>query len=176
MYEYFYKLYLAIADNSSSDLVLFFLILFASITPAYALIYRDRKSSRQHDKERQAVSFEREKEVVNVIKEMSESNNSLAREMSESNNNTSREFSMVVAENTGVISTLKELLLNHGSESKQASARIHEKIERAADRLHERISSLENEMTVIKTDFSAVKADIVTIKELVRQAEKWGRQ
>ena len=165
MYDYFYRIYMAITENTSSDLIFFFVILGIVITPAYVYIFRDRKAKRQHDREKQGIYAEREKEIVTVIKEMSEKNNDMA-----------RDFSAVVAENTAVISTLKDLIKNQGAESKLATARIHEKLEQVTGRLHERIDGVAGDASVIKSDISAIKADTATIKELLKMAESWWRK
>ena len=144
--SYFYRIYEAIVENTSSDLVLFFVILAVAITPAYVFIFKDRKSNRQHDKDKQEIYVEREKEIIGVIKEISESNNEMA-----------REFSAVVAENTAVISSLKVLLNDHGAESKNAMSRIHE-----------RIDAVSVDAAVTKADVAIIKTDIAEIKTVLK--------
>ena len=149
MYDYIYRIYDAIVQSTDSDLVLFFVILFASITPAYVLIFKDRKSSRQHDKDKQEIYVEREKEVVGVIKEMSDSNRGMA-----------MEFSAVVAENTAVISSFKALLTDHGTESKHATSRIHERI----DAVSKNTSATKVDTETIKADVAHIRGDVAIIK------------
>lgn len=143
---YFYRIYEAIVESTGSDLVLFFVILFASITPAYVLIFKDRKSGRQHDRDKQEIYVEREKEIIGVIKEISESNNEMA-----------REFSAVVAENTAVISSFKVLLNDQGAASKLAIARIHE-----------RIDAVSVDTAVTKADVAIIKTDVAEIKTVLK--------
>ena len=165
MYDYLYRIYLAIAENTGSELILFFVILAFTVAPAYVFIFKDRKSIRKYESDRQEKENEREKEIITLFKEMSGSHNEMA-----------REFSAVVAENTAVISTLKDILQNQGAESKQAVARIHEKIEQVTVRIHERFNDVRDDTGALKSELAAIKADTAAIKELLRQAEKWGRQ
>ena len=162
MYEYLYRIYMAIIDGTDDAWIRTLLLVLVSVAPAYALIIKDRISARKHDSAKQEKDNEREKEIVTVIKEMSDSSNAMA-----------REFSAVVAENTAVISTLKDLLQNHGAESKIASARIHEKLEQVAVRLHDRIDGIRADTSSIKSEIVAIKSDTAMIKELLKQAESW---
>ena len=165
MYDYLYRIYTAIAENTSSELLLFFVILAVTVAPAYVFIFKDRKSNRKHDSDKQDKENEREKELFTLFKEMSESHNEVA-----------REFSAVVAENTAVISTLKDILQSQGAESKLTTARIHEKIEQVANRLHERIDNVVCDSNVIKAEIAAIKADTAAIKELLKLVESWWRK
>ena len=165
MYDYLYRIYAVIAENTGDNWVLVLLLVVVSVAPAYAMIIKDRIDARKHEGKKQEKDNEREKEIVTVIKEMSDSGNAMA-----------REFSAVVAENTAVISTLKDLLQNHGAESKSASARIHEKLEQVASRLHERIDNVRNDTSAIKSEIVAIKSDTAMIKELLKQVESWGKR
>ena len=176
MYDYIYRIYAAIVENTSSDLILFFVILALAVTPAYVFIFKDRKSVRKHESEKQDKENERNKEIITIIKEMSGSNNNMA-----------KEFSAVVAENTGVITTLKELIKNHdaelknlfqyhGAESKLANARIHEKIEQFTVRLHERMDNIKVDTSIIKTEIVAIRADTTAIKEFLKMMESWWKK
>ena len=138
--EYYYSLLEQITTGTDSSLILFFVIVAAMMVPLYYLALKGRSSSLDHEKEKQRGYIEREREIVNLIKEMSDSNIGVV-----------REFSAVVAENTAAIASLKAYLNDHGTESKLATSRIHDKIEQVAARQHKR-------MDEILSDISAIKA------------------
>ena len=137
--EYYYGLLEQITTGTDSSLILFFVIVAAMLVPLYYLALKGRNSNLAYEKEKQRSYIEREREIINVIKEMSDANTSVV-----------REFSAVVAENTAAIASLKAFLHDHGTESKLATSRIHDKIEQVASRLHERMDKVLGDTSAIK--------------------------
>ena len=108
--EYYYGLLEQVTMGTDSSLILFFVIVAAMLVPLYYMTLKGRNSNLTHEKDKQASYIEREREIISVIKDMSESNTSVV-----------REFSAVVAENTAAIASLKAYLNDHGAESKLAT-------------------------------------------------------
>ena len=146
--EYYYSLLEQITTGTDSSLILFFVIVAAMLVPLYYMMLKGRNNNLAFEKEKQTSYIEREREIISVIKEMSDSNTSVV-----------REFSAVVAENTAAIASLKAYLNDHGTESKLATSRIHDKIEQVASRLHERIDKVLDDTTVIK---AALKVPVLS--------------
>ena len=142
--EYYYRLLEQVTTGTDSSLILFFVIVAAMLLPLYYLALKGRRSSLEHEKDTQKSNLEREKEIVTVIKEMGETHASVV-----------SKFSTVVAENTAVISSFKTLLADHGTESKGATARIHDRIEQVAGRIHDRIDLVLIDTSAIKSRLTA---------------------
>ena len=64
MYEYAYGIYESIIDATSSELILFFIIVAVALIPLYTLVLRGRKAENQHARER-------DQQLIEVIKENS---------------------------------------------------------------------------------------------------------
>ena len=64
MPDYVYGVYEAIVSNTSSELILFFIILAMVTIPLYMLILKGRKVEKQHEREREQL-------IIAVIKENS---------------------------------------------------------------------------------------------------------
>ena len=112
--EYYYSLLEQITAGTDSSLILFFIIVAGLVLPLYWLILKDRKYSRQHENEKRQHEntkhdkyIEREREIINVM----------------------REISAVIAENTAITATLKNILHDYGSDTKQSVGRIHERVD-----------------------------------------------
>ena len=65
--EGYYYLLEAVVGYTDSSLILFFVILAALVLPLYGLLLRDRKYSRQHEKDVLAHHSARERVVLDVI-------------------------------------------------------------------------------------------------------------
>ena len=111
MDERHYGLYEAIVAATDSEVILFFIIvavvMAVVVAPLYIASIKDRKYSRKHENEKHDKYIEREREIIDVM----------------------RDISAVIAENTAVTTTLKGILETHGTEPKQAVERIHERID-----------------------------------------------
>jgi len=64
MYDYVHGLYETIVESTSSELILFFIILAIVVIPLYALVLKSQKAAKQHERER-------ERQIIAVIKENS---------------------------------------------------------------------------------------------------------
>lgn len=115
MTEYAYRVYESVIQATSSELILFFIIfavvLAVVLVPIYAMILKDRKDRRKgntesetvkHDKhlERESKMIERERQILEVIKE-----------------------------NSAVIAGLKVTLESSGETTKATLERIHTRID-----------------------------------------------
>ena len=65
MYEYAYRVYESVINATSSELILFFVILAVVAVPLYIAVLKGRKADRQHERERESL-------IISVIKENSE--------------------------------------------------------------------------------------------------------
>ena len=105
--DYYYRLLESITTGTDSSLILFFVIVAGLVLPLYWLILKDRKYSRQHEATKHDKYIEREREIIKVI----------------------RDISAVIAENTAVTATLKNILHEHGKDTNQSIGRIHERVD-----------------------------------------------
>ena len=106
-YEYSHRVYEAIIESTSSELILFFIIMAVFISPLYIVMMRDRKYSRKHESEKHNTYLEREREIIAVIKE-----NSAA-----------------ITANTTVMTGMRAFLEAANADTKHAFARLHERMD-----------------------------------------------
>ena len=107
VYEHSYRVYEAIIESTSSELILFFIIMAVFISPLYIVMMRDRKYSRKHESEKHNTYLEREREIIAVIKE-----NSAA-----------------ITANTTVMTSLRAFLEAANADTKHAFVRLHERMD-----------------------------------------------
>ena len=93
MSEYAYEVYESIIQATSSELILFFIIIAVMAIPLYIVVLKGRKADKQHERER-------EKQILEVIKE-----------------------------NSAVIAGLKTTLDSSGETTKNTLERIHTRID-----------------------------------------------
>lgn len=105
--DYYYGILEQITSGTDSSLILFFVIVAGLVLPLYGLLLKDRKHTRQHENSKHDRYIEREREIINVM----------------------REISAVIAENTSMTASLKSILEGHGADIKQAIGRVHERID-----------------------------------------------
>jgi len=86
--EYYYRLLEQITTGSDSSLLLFFVIVAGLVLPLYWLILKDRKYTREHENKKHDKYIEREREIINVM----------------------RDISAIIAENTAVTKGFNSLL------------------------------------------------------------------
>ena len=102
MYDRAYDIYETIISNSDSVLIILLIVLtlavIVAVIPLYNLVLKGRREDKEHDETKQDKYIEREREIINVM----------------------REIGAVIAENTAITSGLKPILENHGMEIKQA--------------------------------------------------------
>ena len=101
----YYQLLEQVATSTESGLILFFVIVAAMMVPLYWVMLKDRKHTRQHESEKHSKYIEREREIINVI----------------------REIGAVMSENSAVTAELKSLLVNHKVEIKESIRRINDR-------------------------------------------------
>lgn len=137
--QYYYQLLEQITTGTDSSLILFFVIVAGLMMPMYYLMLRERKSSRQHELEVKAELkkyevekhdkfIEREKEIINVVKENS----------------------AVISDLRGTIRTLEQLVDSHNKDFKDSIIRIH-------DRIDESKGMTTEILTILKTSSLGVK-------------------
>ena len=111
MTGYAYQVYESVVNATSSELILFFVILavFLAVVsvPFYAVVSKRRKADKQHENEKHDRYIEREREIIAVIKE-----NSAA-----------------IAAHTTVTTSLKFFLETTSADTKLALGRIHDRID-----------------------------------------------
>ena len=105
--DYYYRLLESITTGTDSSLILFFVIVAGLVLPLYWIMLKDRKYARQHEAVKHDKYIEREREIIKVI----------------------RDISAVIAENTAVTATLKNILHEHGKDTNQSIGRIHERVD-----------------------------------------------
>ena len=137
--QYYHQLLEQITTGTDSSLILFFVIVAGLMMPMYYLMLRERKSSRQHELEVKAELkkyevekhdkfIEREKEIINVVKENS----------------------AVISDLRGTIRTLEQLVDSHNKDFKDSIIRIH-------DRIDESKGMTTEILTILKTSSLGVK-------------------
>ena len=122
--QYYYQILEQITTGTDSSLILFFVIVAAMLLPLYVLTLRERKNSRKHELEMKAElkKYESEKHAKYIERE--------------------REIINVVKENTAVISALHEAIKTlvstgdaQSKDIKLSIARVHERIDNAYERI-----------------------------------------
>ena len=112
---YYYNLLEQITIGTDSSLILFFAIVAGLVLPLYVILLKDRKNARQHESEKHDKYIEREREIINVM----------------------REIGAVIAENTAITASLKLYLEGSSADTRTALGRIHERIDTVlADTAH----------------------------------------
>ena len=111
MTDYAYQVYESIIQATSSELILFFVILsvFLAVTsvPLYAFIMNKINAKIKHESEKHDKYIEREREIIAVV----------------------RENSAAIAANTATNASLKYFLETTSADTKLALGRIHERID-----------------------------------------------
>jgi len=102
-----YQVYEEIAQTTSSELILFFVLVAIVVIPLYTMVLRDRKDRREGDAESESAKHDRHLERESQM---------LERE---------RHILAVIKENTAVIAGLKVTLDNSGDATKTALERIN---------------------------------------------------
>ena len=133
MYDYFYRVYEAIIQSVAGELILFFVIVGASLIPCYKMIFSDRK----HRREYEAKAEEREQERI-------EQEQKRAIEREKATLSVIKENSAAIAGHTAATNTLISLIGSHNADMKQGIGRIHDRIGQENVRMHQRLDQLQD--------------------------------
>ena len=66
-----YSVYEAIINSTSSELILFFVIVAVAVIPYTVVVNKNKKAQRQHELEQRELEKEERQQVITVIKEVS---------------------------------------------------------------------------------------------------------
>ena len=134
--SYYYGLLEQLTTGTDSSLIFFFIIVcivvIGAVFPMYKILLKDRKSSRELEKKKEAerLKHEEKKEAERLKYESERHTKYIERERELIN--VMREISVVIAENTAVIGTHKSILLDNTGKIFQAVERIHDRIDVSA--------------------------------------------
>ena len=136
MYDRIYGIYEAIIQRTSSELILFFVIVGivgVLLIPCYRMIFSDRKHRREFE------SKAEEREMERMAQEQKR-----AQERENATLSVIKENSAAIAGHTAATNTLISLVGSHNADMKQGIGRIHDKIEQENVRVHKRLDQLQD--------------------------------